>query len=638
MRAHAPATLLLHRQFVLAGKRKPEYSFYYKSMTPIRYRIVPSNPHAHMFEVTCTVTEPDPAGQSFQLPAWIPGSYLIREFARHIVNVRADSQGQAVAVRKTAKDRWQVDPCAGPVSLVADIYAYDLSVRAAYLDGRRGYFNGPSVFLWPVGHSGRPCEVMIERPGGDTFAGWRVATSMERADALEFGFGTYVASSYDELIDHPVEMGEFDIAQFDAGGARHDIVISGRHRGDLERLSRDLSKVCRAHIDLFGGEHNSRAPFDRYVFLILAIGGETYGGLEHRASTSLMLPRDGLPQPGASTVSDAYRASLGVASHEYFHAWNVKRIKPAAFVPYDLSRENYTEQLWIFEGFTSYYDDLMLRRAGVIDTESYLELLGRAITRHLRTPARATQSLAASSFVAWIKYYRQDENAPNAVVSYYVKGSLVALALDLTLRRIGTTSLDEVMRAAWTQYGLTGAGVPERGIEAIASALAGRELTSFFADYARGTAELPFDDLLSAFGVSFSLRAPDGPNDKGGNAAKDAKPRVSLGAVLAAGGDMALKHVLIDGPASVAGLAAGDKLVALDGIRATPDAMERALQARRVGDSVEILAFRRDELMTFHVVLESAPNDTCWLTLADNVPADVVARRDAWLSGTKTTR
>jgi predicted metalloprotease with PDZ domain len=403
-------------------------------------------------------------------------------------------------------------------------------------------------------------------------------------------------------------------------------------------LSRDLCKICRAHIDLFGAEHNSRAPFDRYVFLVLAIGGETYGGLEHRASTSLMLPRDGLPQPGAATVSDAYRASLGVASHEYFHAWNVKRIKPAAFVPYDLSRENYTEQLWIFEGFTSYYDDLMLRRAGVIDTESYLELLGRAITRHLRTPARATQSVAASSFDAWIKYYRQDENAPNAVVSYYVKGSLVALALDLTLRRIGTTSLDDVMRAAWTQYGLTGAGVPERGIEAIASALAGRELTSFFADYAHGTAELPLHDLLSAFGVSFSLRAPDGPNDKGGNAAKDAKPRASLGAVLAAGGDMALKHVFIDGPASVAGLAAGDKLVAIDGIRATPDAMERALQARRVGDRVEIHAFRRDELMTFQVMLESAPNDTCWLTLASDAPANVVARRDAWLSGTETTR
>ena len=321
-------------------------------------------------------------------------------------------------------------------------------------------------------------------------------------------FGGYRAATYDELIDHPVEMAPFALVSFDAGGARHDVAVTGRIRADLDRVARDLARICQWQIDLFAGAPGGRAPFDRYLFQVAAVG-DGYGGLEHRASTSLLCRRDELPATGDTGVSEGYRNFLGLASHEYFHSWNVKRIKPAAFSPYDLAREGYTRQLWAFEGITSYYDDLALVRSGVIEPPSYLELLGRAITTVLRTPGRRRQSVAESSFDAWIKFYRPDENTPNAVVSYYAKGSLVALALDLVLRRTGS-SLDAVMRALWQRYGQAGVGVPEGAILAIASELAGRELADFFGRYVDGTEDPPLAELLAGFGVTFNLRASIG--------------------------------------------------------------------------------------------------------------------------------
>ena len=582
------------------------------------------------------VDDPDPAGQRFRLPSWIPGSYLIREFARHFVSVRAECGQGSVGIRKSAKDIWQANACAGPLALVAEVYAFDLSVRAAYLDGSRGYFNGPSVFVWPVGHEDRPCELEIVAPPGDAYAHWRVATSLPRDGAPAYGFGRYATASYDELIDHPVEMGRFDLVHFEAGGARHDIAVSGRHRGDLVRFSRDLQRICQAQIDLFGGAPESRAPVDYYLFQLLAVG-DGYGGLEHRASTSLICKRDELPQPGASGVGEDYRSLLGLASHEYFHTWNVKRIKPSAFVPYDLTRENLTEQLWAFEGITSYYDDLTLLRSGVIGISDYLELLGRDITRLLRTPGRSSQSVAESSFDAWIKYYRQDENSPNAIVSYYVKGALIALSLDLTLRRAGAVTLDDVMRALWVRHGKTAIGVPEGGVETIAAELAGMDLTKFFARYVHGAADLPLAEVLADFGVDLNLRAAQGVKDKGGSPGKSRSARAWLGAVLAAGTEPRLKHVFTDGPAERAGLAPGDALVAIDGIRASAETLDRVLKSRRPDEVVRVQAFRRDELREFSVELEAAPLDTCWLALSDNPSAEILARRSTWLGESSTS-
>ncbi|MEP6657929.1 MAG: PDZ domain-containing protein, partial [Betaproteobacteria bacterium] len=572
------------------------------------------------------------AGQRFRLPTWIPGSYLIREFARQFTRVHAHDASGPVEIAKEAKDTWRAAPCPGPLTVIAEVYAYDLSVRTAYLDGDRGFFNGPSVFLCPAGLEAVACELEIVAPAGNDHLRWRVATAMPRRGAAPYGFGKYGAGNYDALIDHPVEMSDFTLASFEAGGAIHDIAISGRHRADTDRLAADLQKVCAWQCDLFHGAPNGRAPFDRYVFLVAAVG-EGYGGLEHRASTSLLCKRDELPLPGMTGISADYRTFLGLASHEYFHSWNIKRIKPAAFTPYDLARENYTRQLWAFEGITSYYDDLALVRSGVITIDDFLELLGRTMTTVLRGPGRAMQSVADSSFDAWIKFYRQDENSPNAGVSYYAKGSLVALALDLTLRRHGT-SLDALMRALWRRHGNTGIGVPEDGIARLAAEIAGVPLDDFFARYVHGIEDLPLAELLEELGIALHVRAAEGSTDRGGKRGKDdgqGKPRVWIGAKLAAGSEPRLQHVYRGGPAECAGLAAGDVLVAIDGLRASEHALEKLCVQHAPGDVIGVHAFRRDELRTLACTLTAAPHDTCWLVLGPAVGDEVGARRAAWL-------
>jgi len=594
-----------------------------------RYRIAALDPRAHLFEVSCTVDDPDRDGQRFRLPTWIPGSYLIREFARHFIDVRAQSAGEPVSIVKETKDVWRTSPCTGPITVTARIYAYDLSVRAAYLDRTRGFFNGTAMFLCPEGRAENPCEVEILAPA-DTETQWRIATALPRAGAPPYGFGLYRAASYEELIDHPVEMADFSLVTFTAGSVPHDIAVSGRHRGDVERLARDLARVCQWQCDLFAGAPDARAPFDRYVFLVNVVG-DGYGGLEHRSSTSLICKRDELPQPGITAVSEDYRTLLGLASHEYFHSWNVKRIKPAAFVPYDLSRESYTTQLWAFEGFTSYYDDLALVRSGVIDVKSYLELVGRTITTVLRNPGRERQSVAESSHDAWIKYYRQDENTPNAVVSYYAKGALIGLALDLTLRRCGR-SLDDIMRALWQRYGQTAVGVPEEAIAALACEIAGVDLREFFARYVDGTDDPPLAELLRDVGVSLHRRAAEGAKDRGGSPGHDdAQPRCWLGAKLVPGADAKLAHVYIGGPAHEAGLAPNDVVIALDGLKVSSDAIDKMLTTRRAGDAIAVHAFRRDELFTTRLALAPAPRDTAWLELDAEAGTITRAARTSWL-------
>jgi predicted metalloprotease with PDZ domain len=593
-------------------------------MSIISYRITPSNPNAHLFEVRCTLDDPDPAGQRFRLPAWIPGSYLIREFARQFIDVRAEADGVAVNIRKEAKDVWCADPAHGSLTVIAHVYAFDLSVRTAYVDTTRAYFNGPAVFLCPEGREASACLLDIVAPAGDAYAHWRVATTLDTGGASPHGFGRYRALTYDELIDHPVEMGDFALAAFSAGGVRHEIAVTGRHDCDLERLARDLERVCQCHIDLFGG----RAPFERYLFQITALG-DGHGGLEHRSSTSLLCRRDELPARGEAAISDEYLHFLGLASHEYFHSWNVKRIKPQAFSPYDLSRENYTRQLWAFEGITSYYDDLALVRCGLIDVTRYLELLGRTISAVLRTPGRLRQSIADSSFDAWIKLYRSDENSPNAVVSYYTKGSLVALALDLALRRARHGSLDTLMRTLWERYGQAGIGVPEDAIERIACEMGGDEMHAFFARYVNGTEDPPLDALLDAFGIEWNLRPSTGASDRGGKAATGTVPKAAIGAKI--GNDLKLLHVYSGGAAERAGLAPNDVLVAIDGIRASADAVNAMTRRRSPGERIAVHAFRRDELVSVEVELLAAPLDTCHLALRTDAPERAVALRNAWL-------
>lgn len=573
-----------------------------KNNPAIAYSIVGHDLAAHLFHVTLTVEAPAEGGQVFALPAWIPGSYMIREFSRNIVRIRAESDGQPVVLTKLDKHSWQAAPLkdhAATLTVHYEVYAWDMSVRAAHLDQNHAFYNGTSVFLRVLGQEDQPHVVDIQRPADEAAKTWRVATSLPELKAKRYGFGTYIAANYDELIDHPVEQGDFALATFKAHGIPHDIVISGRVPNlDLARLSADLKKICETQIAFFEPKAK-KAPMDRYVFMTLAVG-DGYGGLEHRASTALICARADLPSTAAASkeISDGYLQYLGLCSHEYFHTWNVKRIKPAAFAPYNLQVENYSPLLWLFEGFTSYYDDLMLVRAGVIAEPAYFKLLGKTIGSVLRGSGRTKQSVADSSFDAWGKYYRQDENAPNSIISYYTKGSLIALALDLSIRAKtgGKKSLDDVMRALWQRYGRDfyqggGRGVTPAEVEALFDEISGGRFKPFFDKYIRGTDDIPLAKMLAPFGVKY--------NDE----RKLARPSldVNLGKD---GNDCKLSSVHENGAAHQAGLSAGDILMAIDGLRVTATNLETLLSRYGVGSEIEIHAFRRDELMTFTATLQ----------------------------------
>jgi predicted metalloprotease with PDZ domain len=573
-----------------------------KKQAAIQYTIVPTDLAGHLFHVTLTVAAPDPAGQVFALPAWIPGSYMIREFARNIVRIRAEANGDEVALAKVDKHTWQAAPCGGPLSLHYEVYAWDLSVRAAHLDQTHGFFNGTSVYLRVLGQEETPHLVDIQRPGNPAAASWRVATSLPELGAKRYGFGTYLAPNYDELIDHPVEMGDFELATFKAHGIPHDIVITGRVPNlDMARLQADLKAICETQIAFFE-PRTKKAPMERYVFLTMVVG-DGYGGLEHRASTALICARSDLPStatPKVAEPGEGYLKFLGLCSHEYFHTWNVKRIKPAVFAPYDLQVENYTPLLWLFEGFTSYYDDLMLVRAGIISEATYFKLLAKTVGSVLRGSGRTKQSVADSSFDAWSKYYRQDENAANAIISYYTKGSLIALAFDLTIRAKtgGAKSLDDVMLALWQRFGRdfypsVGRGVTEADVEALFDEISGVRLKGMFERYVRGTEDLPLAKLYAPFGVKVA-------DDR-----KIGKPSLDAGIGRDNGGAR-LANVHEGGPAHQAGLSAGDIVIALDGLRVTgtPSNLDALLSRYRVGDTVAVHAFRRDELMSFQVTLQ----------------------------------
>lgn len=598
----------------------------------MEYRIVPVNPQAHIFEVSLTIPEPVAAGQLLSLPAWIPGSYMIRDFAKNVVTICArDSKGE-VSLDKKDKSTWQLGASQGAVTLMYQVYAWDLSVRSAYLDASRGYFNGTSVFLRVHGMEHQPCSIYIDAPSDAVCSAWRVGTTLARDGAQLYGFGRYRAENYAELIDHPVELADFTLATFEVANVPHDVIISGRHRADMARICADLTKICQTHVDMFG----ELPAIERYMFQVNVVG-DGYGGLEHRASTSLLCSRDDLPQVGMDEASDRYRTFLGLCSHEYFHTWNVKRIKPEVYEPYDLSQEVYTRQLWAFEGITSYYDDLGLMRAGVIKIEDYLQMLSESMTRVWRAPGRFKQSVAESSFEAWTKFYRQDENSANAIISYYTKGAAIAMALDFRIRcaHQGEKSLDDLMRRLWQDYGKPGIGVPEGKIEQLAAELCGEDLTEFFASYLYGTQDPNLKESLEWLGVEFSLRAPTSLQDKGGVANKKADKKsiaAALGISVVAQGEQAKLSVVInDYPAEQAGLAAGDVLVAVDGLKLTHANFEAKLARYQVGDEIEIHAFRRDELNVHRVTLTEPKANTVNLECLSDVDGNTLVRRNDWL-------
>jgi len=589
----------------------------------IHYRIEVADAAAHQFKVTLTIADPAPE-QRLSLPVWIPGSYMVREFSRHLSLLQARQGTQPRALVQLAKDRWSV-ATSGRAALVVTYFAYafDPSVRTAWLGDDRGFFNTTSLCLAVEGRTAEPHRLELYRLP----AGWDVATGMKRVDVpANTGKGAKAApartqvfesADYDELADHPFELGPFWRGSFTAGGVVHEFVVSGAWpQLDGARLLADAKRICDQQIAFWHG--SGKPPFARYVFMLYATE-DGYGGLEHRASTALIAARKDLPRVGVAGTNDGYVTLLGLISHEYFHTWNVKRLKPAEFLPYDLSQENYTELLWFFEGFTSYYDDLFLLRAGLIDAARYVKLVGRAMNGVRQSPGQHVQSVAEASFDAWVKYYRADENTPNSTVSYYTKGSLVALRLDLALRAGGKATLDDVMRALWRDA--PGGGVTEELILKTVSRLGGKALAAELRGWVHERGELDVLPALARVGVEPEVEALTLATELG--------IRVSEGPVTG----VQVKAVLAGGAGAAAGLSAGDEILAVDGWRVRR--LDDALAWVRTGAAFELLVVRQQRVRTLAVAdrlaerRDAAASRGLKLSAAPN--AATLARRNGWL-------
>lgn len=535
--------------------------------------------------------------QELWLPTWIPGSYLIREFSKHIEAVKAyDEAGRMLNIKKTEKNRWRLfNTDHELITVEYDVYAYDLSVRGAYVDQTRLYINPACVCLGLDGQEQSACELEIFLP--DELKHFQLTTGLASKSLVKGRF-TLKADHYDQLIDSPFELADQTRFSFEAHGIAHEFAISGQHSTNVERLKADIEKICATEIEMFGS-----APFKNYTFMTMATGN-SYGGLEHCNSTSLITPRDDLPKSNEPTEpSKDYQRFLGLCSHEYFHSWLVKFIRPENFANYNLHKEGYTSLLWIFEGFTSYYDDLILLRSGVISQKSYLDLLKSQLDRYLQNPGRFVQTVAESSFDAWIKFYRPDENTNNAGTSYYNKGALVALCLDLGLRLRGS-SLDALMRRLYenTQNGIQ---VNERTVFDLCEELTGDSWVEQINHLINTTEELPLDQLFPEFGLSYTFK-----NDK--TLAYGLKLTDKPEGVL-------VQNAHREGVGAKAGISANDVIIAIDGLKATTKLIEK--YAKQKG-SYQVLAFRRDELLSFEVTGDSINLTEAELIIEDQSKAD----------------
>ena len=592
----------------------------------VHYRVECADLHSHLFAVTLTIASPA-ALQRVSLPVWIPGSYLVREFAKNLQGLRATQGRRKPVLQQRDKHSWDIacDP-GKPLVLRYEVCAYDHSVRTAWLDSERGFFNGTSLCLRVEGQTEGPHAIDLVAPALRAgTARWSCATALVPVKADKQGFGSYLAAHYDELVDSPVEMGAFWSAEFDVCGVPHRFVVAGTTAAfDGERLIADTRAICETqmrfwHGDKVGKRGGPKAPHDRYVFMLNAVD-DGYGGLEHRHSTALICTRRDLPQLAAKKQPEGYTTLLGLISHEYFHTWNVKRLRPAEFARYDYAQENYTQLLWFFEGFTSYYDDLLLRRAGRIDDATYLRLVNKTINGVLQSPGRQVQSVADASFDAWVKYYRQDEQTPNATISYYTKGALVAMCLDLTLRSEGKGTLDDVMRLLWTRS--RGGPISEADVAEALETVGRRSYAHELTQWVHSTDELPLEPLLRAHGVA----ALDDPAQR----AQELGLRVAE-----ANGSLQVKVVLRGGAAEKAGFAPNDEWIGIE----VPAVRRQPAQAWRItklddlalylGPQKKMTALIARDRRLMRLPLTLPTGVTTWRLFAQDA-----AKLSAWLAAT----
>ncbi|MDD2894263.1 MAG: PDZ domain-containing protein [Halothiobacillaceae bacterium] len=590
----------------------------------LHYRVSPATPEAREYALELTIPQPHPDGQVVTMAAWTPGSYMVRDHARHVTWIEAeDASGQAVELEWLDKQSWRAAPCVGALTLRWRVHAHELSVRTAHLDSLWGFADAAALWLRPLGLESVACQVEVLRSSSVWAQDWRAA-SMLSPEAIDAdGYGRYVAADVEALLDAPLAFGALRELSFSVRGVVHRFAWLGRVEFDTARLAADLARACAAVVALFGVEP---PPFARYLFLAL-VTADGYGGLEHREGTALLCRAEHFPRVGEAATTPAYREFLGLCAHEYLHAWLVKRIRPAALMPQPdgrlpLQAEAYTRLLWLFEGVTSYYDDLLLLRAGLISLADYLDTLASTISRVQRAPGRERLTLEQASLTAWTRLYKADENTPNASVSYYTKGALFAWVLDMALRERSAdrVSLDDVLRALWRDFGLRGRGVPEH-VDDWLIATTGVDVADVLQAGLRGCAELPLADTAAALGLSLRRgTAQDTP---------------SMGAELRSGerGEARVGTVYRGQAAERAGLAPRDELLAINGLRVNRANLDVQLRRYAVGETLVLHVFRRDELRVLELVLqEPLPTEARLASHNDSTPVQRV-RLERWTQG-----
>ena len=571
---------------------------------PIRYTLRFPAPHTHYVEVSAVVPTGGQPTVDLMMAVWTPGSYLVREYARHVETVTASGPGGvALAVEKTDKNHWRVATGGQPeVTVDYRVYGREMSVRTNWVEADFAMLNGAPTFLTLTDGVARPHEVTIE-PVED----WQ--RSITGLPELAGGPHRYVAADFDALVDSPIVVGNPAVYEFDVNGVPHYLVNQGESGVfDGARAARDLEAMAREHARMWGA-----VPFEKYVFFNMLV--EASGGLEHKNSTMLMASR------WATRTPNAYRGWLGLASHEYFHTWNVKRLRPEALGPFDYEAENYTRSLWVVEGITDYYSDLALVRIGLTSSGEHLDALSNQIESLQATPGRLVQSVEEASFDAWIKYYRQDENSINTQISYYTKGHVLGFLLDAAIR--GATgnarSLDDVMRAAYARYSGEQGYTPEQ-FQQVAEEIAGTSLESFWRDNVENPGEVDYADALATLGLRFApVRRASGQAWLGMNSRNDA-------------GRLIVSRVLRDGPAHAGGLNVDDEILGIDDLRVTAEGLEARLRQYSPGDRVSVLVARRGALRRLDVTLGADPPREWQLEADPDASSEQEARRAAWMS------
>ncbi|VEP11578.1 putative protease with the C-terminal PDZ domain [Hyella patelloides LEGE 07179] len=541
------------------------------------YRVGMSQPASHLFEVTLQVANWQQDVLELKMPVWTPGSYLVREYARHVQDFTAQDSNarQSLKSNKVGKNHWKIfTGNSETITVKYRVFANDLTVRTNHLDRTHGYFNGAALFMFIPGLQQQPITVAILPPSTD----WQISTTLNPVEGKP---NTFVAADFDTLVDTPVEVGIQQVYDFEALGKPHQYVVWGEGNLKPEQLIQDTQKVIEVEAKIFGG-----LPYDKYLFL-LHLSGSGYGGLEHKDCCTLNYPRLGFRD------RDKYNRFMQLVAHEFFHLWNVKRIRPKALETFDYEQENYTTSLWFCEGATSYYDILIPLRAGIYNRKQFLKNLSKDLTRYLTIPGRNVQPLGESSFDAWIKLYRREANSDNNQISYYLKGQWVSLLLDLIIREKhhNQKSLDDVMRLLWHRYGKDEIGFTPEDLKQTIAEVAETDLTDFFYRYLNTTEEIPFDKYFAPFGLKVK-------------SIKESEPVPYFGAkIQSENGKEVIKFVEVDSPAAIAGIDPGDEVLAIDGIRVTAQNISDRLKDYKENDTIVVSIFHQDELITVNATL-----------------------------------